>query len=173
MVDKVKLLVSNKVVSSGPVPMDLSVIGNGSTDRAEHYFTADGWDNWADEQVAEAVGMHIQCHACGRWGRECPTAKGKRNGEPKGGGKFQGEGGGKGKTYSGPGKGGGLGKAYQGQGYQGKCHNSGEVGHKKHECKVPPRNVNLVDETEHQQQPHQQQHQAQVSTIPAQAVESV
>ena len=104
MVDKVKLLVSNKVVSSGPVPMDLSVIGNGSTDRAEYYFTADGLDNWADEQVVEAVGMHMQCHACGGWGhlrRECPTAKGKGKGEPKGGGKFQGKGGGKGKTYSG------------------------------------------------------------------------
>ena len=44
MVDKVRLWVSNKVVSSGPVPMDLSLIGNGSVDHGsvEHYPSIDG-----------------------------------------------------------------------------------------------------------------------------------
>lgn len=66
MIDKVKLLVSDKVVSSGPAPMDLSVIGNDSGDHssAGHY---DDWGNWYEEQVVEAVGMHMQCHGCGGW----------------------------------------------------------------------------------------------------------
>jgi hypothetical protein len=124
MVDKVKLLVSNKVVASGPTPMDLSSIGNDGPGHgnAEHYNGDDGW-GWPEEQVVDAVGMHMQCHGCGGWGhlrRECPTTKGKGKGEPKGAGKSHGKGRGKGKGYPGPGKGGGFGK-----GYQGKCFHWG------------------------------------------------
>ena len=157
IVDKVKVLIRNKVVSHmGPVPMDIGAVGN------------DWRDEWHEEEESiDVVSFQTQCHQCGGWGhlkRDCPTkghGKGQSGGKA-GGGKSWGKGGYKGGDsggYKGGDSGGykggdigskGGGKGGQGKGgkggYLGKCFNCGKQGHKKWECTEPTR-TNAVEET--------------------------
>ena len=148
IVEKVKVLIRNKVVSHmGPSPMDIGEVGN-------------EWpDVWHEEEESiDVVSFQTQCHQCGGWGhlrRDCPTkghGKGQSSGKAGGGkswskGGFKGgdSGGFKGGEFGSKGGGkGGQGKGGKG-GYLGKCFNCGKQGHKKWECTEPVR-TNAVEE---------------------------
>ena len=164
-VEKVKMIVLNRVGSSERVPLDVGQVGAHTTyDWGLPQEADEIYETGYDEETGEInyMGPVRYCHQCGGAGhfqRECPSApkgKGKGKGDQgKGGfGKgAKGKGFGKGgKSYGGQPQGGawgGKGGGWKG-GYQGTCFNCQEVGHKAAEC-TKPKIVAGVNQQQQQQ----------------------
>ena len=158
--------ITPKVDHGGRAPMDTSQVSKETT-------SGKGWGDWGPpglDQVGDQQGggggeeydenaVHkgkskgkgkgkgcYNCNEPGHFQRNCPYP-------PKGKGK------GKGKAKGGKGDQRGKGGPFQGAwnykptgyGYQGICHNCGEVGHKKFECKKP-RRINELEDVQAQPQ---------------------
>ena len=146
VVDKVRVLATNKAEASGPSPMDVGSVAAAAAEWPE--------EPWYEENV-DAVGVNTQCYNCGGWGhlsRDCSSTKGKGKGVNNGhqGGKDAGKGhyGGKGfgkdqgkNGYGGKGAGKTWGKAFTGQ-----CFNCGQTGHRKADCPTIAKPVQEIAE---------------------------